>query len=545
MYDQNIDLTNGTVQVNEFLLTQTGTYQEQQLRPYTVKTNTESVNKLAEATRDGTQISSSALSAVAGDIVNYAAQPEAAAGIINGWTSRRFRFMMTVVERPPFAQSSEGITRIYYGYTDACDVSYGNRLDPKMRIYFNSESTFQTCMVQTPAGLRPMVKCLSTNQIISPGGETTNNNLYYPGTDTSRYLVRPADIFEVGSANNTIQMLQKSPEYAGGFDLSYIGSMAVSHGKAYEYASRKDTAPSKYLYNVLASLVDGKKEAESNQGGTTNLDHVYSEARALALRQTGDVFQNQFFNLLRDRCGLMEKGYITLEELNRVFPYTHDQGNVTNYSLDNGRAMRKLNNAQDSNVFTGWSPITQAASLIGQIVPSLMMDGFIRVIGFSATNGLMGTDYGISIDPNATRSVVDGLNMTPYLQEFQRRLGMEVLDQISRRNQIPFSVTVFADLVNDTVVEITINGEQSRYVVPTFTDSLFTPMMTTNMDYSQKLGGDLLYLADQNSTIQPSPYDTQVVAVPNQVHMQTSYNQQIVQPNHNQGNTNDFNTGLL
>lgn len=53
-----------------------------------------------------------------------------------------------------------------------------------------------------------------------------------------------------------------------------------------------------------------------------------------------------------------------------------------------------------------------------------------------------------------------------------------------------------SDLAGDSVITISLDGEAPvRYVAPTFTDSLFSPMVSTQMDAATKVSNDMIAIA--------------------------------------------------
>jgi hypothetical protein len=484
---------NAEVHIVDFILTQTGTYQEQGLRPFETHIEAHHIDELVRNTRGGQNLGVAAVESVAGEIIRPQATVEAPVNIAHGWRSRRFRFLMRVVERHPFAGTAT--QRVYFGYTDQCDASF-NHLDPNMRIYFNSETIVNDFIRQTPNGPVVEAQVIGANQIVSPldmSGDVPANGYYHKPT---AFLIRPEDVFGVGQTQHMAQMMAATGQFPGGFDVTYDARNMVGQGGAYKYSRRRDTAPSRYLSDTLQAYNHAISEARMSEDENlvNDRDLIYGEAQSHAANQ--DIHKNLFFAKLKDGAGFMERGFVTLADLQRICPELNRPG-VLNYSLDDGRSIRQVNFAEQSEQWMGSDRMTLAASTLAQVVPSIMMDNFIRSISFAVTNGRGLGDYAIHLHEHSTRSVVDNLPMIPYLTEFQRRLVTDALNTITHHNQIGFQISMASDLAGDSVIDISLDGEPvRRYVAPTFSDSLFAPIITHRRDLPNLISNDLMFLVE-------------------------------------------------
>lgn len=484
---------NTKTQVELFIMAQTGTYQEQTVRPFKTNYSERIVNMLQDVTRGGERLGVAAVNAIAADVIQPSANIEGYVGIKEGWQSRRFRFIMRVVESHPFTPNEKTI-RIFFGYSDHCDVSHGGLLDPETRIYFNSETTVRDKLVPGVNGMQRQAMVVAANQIITPqyimnAGRTARVN--------NTHMIRPEDVFNIRETTVVSDMAEAQIE--GGIDLSY-DVRALSGVGQFQFSRRRDTSPSRYVADTLGSMQHAVKEAQmlqqGFQGGHSNImgPNLWSEAGAAAANT--NIMSDTFLVKLRDHAGYMEKGYVELRDLIRIFPEVGDFNRVTKYALDDGRSIRKVNFAEHSNHWNGADPTTIAASLIAQVIPAIMMDNFIRNISFAVTNSMIPGQYSMQIQPEMTRSIVDEVNMIPYLQEFERRLYIDALNSITRGGQIPFHISVMSDLAGDSIIDISLDNEPvTRYIAPTFTDSLFSPMVSTYLDAATKVSNDMIAIA--------------------------------------------------
>lgn len=499
---------NTKTAIEAFIMVQTGTYQEQTIRPFQTHVTPHVIDKLAEATHGGRRLGVAAVDGIASQVIQPAANIEGFVGIPEGWTSRRFRFMMRVVETHPFIPNEKTI-RIFFGYTDQCDVSYGNNIDPNMRIYFNSETTIRDKISTGVNGPVRQAIVQASNQIITPAKIRNAGHGQQPNYS---FLIRPEDVFSIKETDISTQMAAQN--VPGGIDQSYNYNAIAGVGQ-FQLSRRRDTSPTRYIADTLGAMQHAVSESEMlnlghDYGGAYNSVHVYGEAAARAANT--QIGSDVFLAKLRDHLGYMEKGYVTFQELVNLFPEAGMMGTTTHVGLDDGRSIRKISQAQDSSHWNGADNTTIAASLLAQVVPAIMMDNFIRTVGFSITNSMMPGQYSFLIHQDVTSSIVSELNMIPYLQEFERRLAVDAINSITRHGQIPFSISMSSDLAGDSIIDISLDGEPiQRYVAPTFTDSLFSPMVSTRQEAVNQVSNDLVYLTSQ---ILPMSADNVNFAVP-------------------------------
>lgn len=491
-------MNRSTITIPQMILVQTGTYQEQALRPFNVQVTEQTVNQLQSITNNGLNLGVSAVQEIASDVVTPAANVEGIVNIEQGWNSRRFRFMMKVNETHPFIPNST-TQRIFFGYTDHCDASI-NHLDPDMRIYFNSETTIAQTVRQTLQGPQAQAMIVGSNQIIAPVDLTSNADNTGMFSRPVSHLIRPEDVFSLGQSNLTAKRLNETGWFGSELTSVVDHRTLVGEGGSFKYSRRMDTSPTRYLSGTLNAYQHAIKENDlSNSQGldlaSADKDILFGEASS-SCRNT-QIHSNAFLALLKERSGYTEKGHVTWRELNYLFPELL-QSQVTSVGMDNGQSIRKINHAGQSEYWTGAGSMAVATSLLAQTIPSIMMDNFFRAISFAVTNGMGPNKYVLEIHPHGTKSLIDNLDMRPYLIEFERRLSVDILNSLSRGNQIPFQISMSSDLSGDSVIDIALGNESTtRFIAPTFADSLNSPVITRNDALPGRISNDMLYLVEQ------------------------------------------------
>lgn len=508
MHAYNLNTSNNTtMRIAMFVLAQTGTYQTQKVRPIDAKITKNAIETLQQATHGGVNLGVGAMQQVASDIICPRAQVEGDVNIQNSWRERRFRGFMKVLEQHPFQATTT--QRIFTIYTDHSDASV-NYLDPQMRIYFNNETIITERIEQSVNGPVKYAMISGSNQIIMPIDPSPQpNNLYSPSVPV--HLLRPEDVFHFGQTKMAIENLQRAGQIAG-VNRQYNFNSLSGHGGSFKYSRRDDTAPTRYLHHQLKAYQEAVVEANNDDGGYCdgdwstfgmgevpqhNTHMLFGNAATHASNQM--IEQNGFLNRLREHAGLTQRGYVTYGDLCKLFPEAAAGiHSVTKYSLDNGQSIRKVNMAEHSNHWNGADPVSVAAAMVAQVVPALLMDNFWRSFSFAVTNGRGFSEYTVDFHEEHCRSIIDGISMIPYFREVERRLKLDLLNSITRCNQIMFTLSVNCDIVGDTIIDISLHGEPpTRFIAPTFADSLYSPLITRDIQNQTNICNSMLYLVDQ------------------------------------------------
>lgn len=509
---------------NGFIAVQTGTYQAQGLRPFKSNTNEAVVNQLRQATHDGLNLGVAAVQEIAADVITPQAMIEAEVKIPYGFTSRRFRLMCRVNESHPFIKGTT-TQRIFFGYSDHCDVALGGKeLPDDMRIYFNSETIIQEEIVPTPHGPQTKARIVGSNQILSPVDMVSGNNGMF--ARPSNFLIRPEDNFNLMQTKAVANKLQTGGLVDVKIDASYDYRSMVGEGGSFKYSQRKNTSPVRYLSSSLSAYQHARAEHNEAMGdsdallfnkGSDPTEQLLGEAASMC--RNSSIQSNTFLGILREHAGFMEKGYVTWARLKQLFPELANPM-VTRFAMDDGRSTRKVSYSEHSQVFSGADHTAIAVSLLSQAIPSIMMDTFFRNVSFAVTNGHGPNDYLFEIHPAGTQSIVQNLDMRQYVQRLEQRIKVDILHNISRGNQIPFKISCSSDLAGETVIDISLgNDPVERYVAPTFADSLFSPVITSNQELSNEIAQGITWLVRNvidGDTNQPAKIDLSRAYIPYQ-----------------------------
>jgi|TARA_B100002019_G_scaffold286201_1_gene296297 hypothetical protein len=479
------------IEIVEFVLIEMGTYQNQYYRPFEINADYNNINALGEATNGGQVLDITNVEQVASNIISPQSKTNGMSQIPNGWATRRFSFVMRVIEKPRFSQTST-VERIFYGYTDVADLSFGkNDLDPNMRLYFNSEMTINTDVRPGPQGVMiPMSRVMSSTQIVSPMDMAGGNAGLF---GDSIYLIRPEDVFLHNHDVSQSQILQQTGVLDGSVERFYDTRGMSTKGGHYKLNRRQDNSPSRYLQRFLSGYDHGIRESrESYDGGIVGDSILTSAAQKV---KNPELHQLDFFEILKMDCGYLEQGFVRYGDLCNVFPTLN---NVAEFTINDGRSVRRLSEATDSAYWNGGNYTSIAVSMLAQVVPSVMMENFIRQINFTVTSGNGYGEYFIDVDKNSLRMMSSNLPdqvVQRSISEFKRRISLDVLNYVTRYNQLFCQIGMVTNLQSESVIDIALDSHNvERYVAPTFSDGLFTPVATNEVDRRNLMCESLGYL---------------------------------------------------
>lgn len=492
------------IRVSELFLIQTGTYQDQYLRPYIVDADANYITQLADDTHGGNVISTKTIENVAGSMVKPSTVTSGLSMIPHGWGMRRFSFLLKVVEDDPITTSSQ-ITRLFYGYTDLADMSHNNNIAPEMKMYFSAETTVITNWRTLDNGATvPHSRVLGSTQIINPMDMARSPDNIMGMPDTT-WLIRPEDTFVVGG-NNIMNQILESSGMVNGKISSVIDQRSLStKGVPYQLNRRLDNSPSRYLTNSFSSYMGAVKEQRSEHededpryASNPGLDRDRLYMDAAARGSVGKIHQISFFDHITRNCGYLERGYIEYGQLVREFENV-DQN--TQVSLDTGQSIRKLSHAQDSAPWNRNDLLGVAVSTIAQTIPAIMMECCLASVRFTVTPGHGYGNYNIIVFDEGTATMFGNLadrDVLGFIEEFKRRLTVDVLNPITHNNQVFLSLGMSTHLMSESVIDIHFaDNNQMRFVAPTFSDNLFPPVATLQEGHRNKVANDLLWIMNE------------------------------------------------
>lgn len=477
----NNDASSRQMRITRMIFTETGTYNDAVNRPYKTDLNPGLLGQLQEVTYGGERFSPQALAGVAGQVLRPSTEAVGAVSIVNGWDTRRLRFMMEVE-----LLSFSGIRNVQFitGYTDYVGVSLqSNAIDPNMRLFLNQSILTRSSMITTPVGLQ--------NQLVVSDADHLLTGQFSPGVRSmasATHLMRPQDVFDFASSN-VFGMREKAAEV---FDLrsTFAGSGGIK-------ASRRSNG-SAPVY--LSKVMESNMIAVSNAGEDHDLSKVWNDA-STTVRESS-MKANQFIAALERQTSFGEQVSVTYGELCRMQPGLDE---IAVVSLNRGLARNDLHFRGSSEHWGGTTNETICATILSNSVPALMSDLMLTNVAFMATNQTIG-NVGMHVQILGANGFAQNLDLTPYLHVFATRLKAEVLTDLTMNNMMDISMTCQFDLLGESVVEISIQGAPPiRYTTPSFADALLAPVISNNHQSLNMLANDITNILDNLSVTHLNP----------------------------------------
>jgi hypothetical protein len=452
------------IRIVGLMMQETGTYNTQYVRPYNTVMDGSTLNVLTERVMNSHdhKINSGMLSGLTSCFIQPQAQPESEVGISNGWTERRIRFLLEI----EFNYHTGGTSTQYIqGYTSHSGVISTGAIDPKMEFYVNSVTQTRKVHRQTPLGVQVFENVVENSHVLASNNWT---NMYAP---TQQRLLRPQDVF----TNISHSHLSGAFEQGVG---NYYDGRSTLRGEA-QKSRRSNGLSSVYA----ASIIDAYATASQLTDFGQNEDQLLQSARGNVVENPAatDPFLSAITNINSRVVGnKFTFGDLQILDQNVV--------NVTNYAVP-GAVQRTT--AHQTGMTASWGGsdrVTQAATILSQSIPAIMMDLMLRTVAFMSTNhDLTGQMRTVMVDAKG----FSNMDITRNCDLFIHRLEKEVINDLTYGNQEAYTVEMRVNLAGETWIKISIgNSGVIDFVTPSFCDNLFVPVLTTNHDTVAQLAGD-------------------------------------------------------
>lgn len=454
-------------------LQETGTYNPQYRRPYVTQVNGWTLNAIVETavSSQQTKLDSTAIGNCAAELLIPSAVPEAEAFMPNGWTTPRMRFSLVL----ECDYSVGGKVKIYIqGYTEYSDLSYSGNFDSNMRFFINSITTTTFMNVPTSYGVAQQETVRDCSHLLV---NQQASNLIDINQNTA-YSMRPQDVF--GTMQHSF--VNDASAFAGN-DLM-VDTRCVLRG-APSKSNRVNTMSSTYM----ADMINGFSSSLQGSNFENTEADVLGRARNTVCEDS--PMKDPFLNAM---MGIMGNNQIsntfTYNDLMRLDPNTNALTFVVRPNHDQIAGIHQFGQTAH---WGGSDRITHAATFISNAVPALMSFYGLSKLTFTATNA--GSQTSIIIV--AIASIAGTGNTQAIYGHLENRISKEICNVISFNGQAFFDVAVSCDIMQDTVIDIAVEGAPStRFVAPTFTDSSFCPVVTNNMTRTTDVARDLNSVMD-------------------------------------------------
>lgn len=454
-----------TLKIVRLVMQETGTYNTQYNRPYTTTMDGGTLNALTDRVMQSPtkRIDSSMLSGLTGCFIKPQANFESEVGIIAGWNERRIRFLLEIE-----CNYATGGSTVQYiqGYTSFAGVSNNASIAPDMVFYVNSVIQTRKTQRYTPLGAQVMENVIENSHVLA-----NNNwqNMYQPG---QQRLLRPQDIF------STMSLSHLPGNYEGNGVGSVFDSRSTLRGEA-QKSRRSNGLPSVYASSIIDSYATS----------TDMLDFAQDEMQLLD-RSRGNVMEaiaatDPFLSALTSIHGKVVNNKFSYSDLQALDP---NVVHVTNFAITGNTQRTNLHSAGLTANWNGSDRVTQAATILSQAVPAIMMDLMINQIVFQSSNyDLTGAMNTVIVSGRS----FSNMDLSRNYELFKQRLEHEILNDLTFNNSESYAIEMRVDLLGETWLSIALGDNASYdFVTPSFCDNLFVPVITSNPENVTQIVGD-------------------------------------------------------
>jgi hypothetical protein len=472
---QNLNSNAGygyaSVEIARIIMQETGTYNTMMRRPFESNLTGAVQNTIVENCEQVGRITPNLLTGVAGQFIRPSATPERPISIVNGWDTRRFKFFMEV---RCVSHMGNTVTQFITGYTDQIGSSVFGSLDPNMEFFINTVNTAKNSVRTTPMGSQNIQSIVDCSHLLYQNDYAGVHGL------NNTFKMRPEDVF-VSMQNAELERAANQYGSGSGDIMDTRTTLTRSPVKA----MRRFNSSPIFVSSLLDSYVQTKRAA---MGGASDLEITDSAAASVA---SARLNQDPFLTTLKSRTD-STGGSFKLRDLLNIDPTVQSRIVVTPMT----QALRAtLPLAGQSQHWQNSDFDTQFATALCQAVPGYMLDNCLQSVKFRATNMEMGG--GITVILVDFGSLLQGIDISPYLGAFSFSIEKTVLADLSHNNMIPFSLEMSCNLMSDSTLNISINGSPfTPFVAPCFCDGLMSPLVTADKSRLNLLAKDIASVVD-------------------------------------------------
>lgn len=475
--------------VNQFIIIPTSTYNPPAMRHYSVDArNSDNIQSLtAEITQGGMNVTPTSMTQLASSIL----VPSSSRGeviIPNGFNERRFRFMMELTHEG-------GAIQYLAGYTDRLEEMNGY-LPPDLQLHFNMSFTIRRSRVRDGNNVTTQDSITDVSQILTaPDMDYATALGGMGGNLDSAVTLRPSDVFTVSEAHLAADALREQSQSQGdsGFKVGRITSAVSEFRTGIRKSQISNVSSARYLSSII-----GAYASSLGDGGEDNAFHSsYDNANQQLAEPTtaSDPFFNQF-SMIGKR--LNDGGQVSWGEIEAVAP------NLTQFAMDSINMSRHatVNSGRNGENFTANTNESIAVVKILNGLSAIMASNLITKLTVYAQSGIpigMGGPMGgnnTAVTQNAFADIQHfySFNKNPHPhvgRTMAQAILFEVLADVSRQFTMDVSLQVTYDLIGDTTVSISLNGEPAvDFTNPNWCSARSSLILSPTQDALQNLSHD-------------------------------------------------------
>ena len=446
--------------ISKIILVETRSYQDAVIRPYNLRMDNDSLNKLEGMLNRGgdaiDRITDVTLAHNLPGVIGLSASPQLA-HIPYGWQTKRLRFMMEVISDRPGGR----LFTYIQGFSNYYDVSLSNHIDPEMILYVNSVTEVQELIL--PTG-EPTYRVLKSYNTFSSGAIVDDqNSLMHSGFK----VVRPMDV--VASLNSLPDLHDESGSIV--FDT-------VSRLNTGDTSWRRNNNPGKYFATTLNSYIDSQN---SSLSASYNYQDMKNNTLSMVAENT--LLSNPFFHHVSNITGEVKPSQFTVGFLNHMDPGLLSDRNRTilikrdNEPVNLSRDYSVLDSDTTENLFQPNIETLRAQEVANSLL-DLTVSNFITELVVSFSNNSTTGEPIITIQD--VQCFISNISEIDFCNQLISYIKMVILPKISNNNELLVEVSARLSLIGDTSIFISFNGQPGvLFRFPSFADSCYAPVIST------------------------------------------------------------------
>jgi hypothetical protein len=465
---------NSQIFVANMLIQETGTFNQLYARPYAAHTTNESLEILSrrlESTMYGdpsSRVMGSLIAGISSGLVMPDASWERRLSIPNGWNERRLRFIMEVHVQAAFN------TQVYYlqGYSDHVGVSATGFIDPQMPFFINSYVRVGRSTDYTNVGM--------TVDRVSEMAQVINGQFHITDAISGQvFTLRPEDLM-VGIQSNYF-----NDAFASSGNPS-VGNMLDTRTRGLPStvrSNRSNSIPSNFIANYISGYRRAAYSAEFGRGD----EDVYT--RTIQDLHEPSPYENPFIRALSQVTGIPNTTTFTMSDLVSIDPDAVSSGRV---SYQPARDVFQLHQTGQTEDWGGTNLKTQLATLLINSVSGLMIDCMLKSIALDTTT--------LTVDGQPYTRIINAqsftnMNLSAHFVRFIERFNSEILPDVTYNGSFAIDAVIMIDLHGQSSIDISVDGDaRIPYAAPSFCDSIFTPVVTTDANRYHDLVNGMEYI---------------------------------------------------
>lgn len=479
---------NFQVEIMALYIQETGTFDDQFQGSYIATAPDQFANNILDAALSAPGgVGGRGLAGIGSSLVDIDTANSRLAVIPNGWGERRFRFMLMTREK---SKTFGGQTFYTYlqGFTDRKDISLQSGiLAPDTAFFINSFVRIAETNVMQPDGSASMQHRIHSQGQLLNGVLTASQN---PGGITK--FTRPVDVYR------NIQVLSDSALMAR--DVTDLRNQNLNNG--YGTNSVLNNYENNTASGFVSRLLTPALRATNQMSHGVGNGNFYTNAAGNAGSMEPTVETFPILTLLQRSTQRPGSPMFTLNELASIDPSVGQRTYVR--TIEASYQGSVANRGRGAN----WNdalPETLLAKKLLSSIPGVLWRNYVGTASFTFTNSIGAGRVETRVEHIKSFTVA-----TPpdAIAAFYDELEEVIARDVSYNHQLMFTVNVNVSVLDDIMLNVSVNGSPARlYIAPCFSSGILNPMYTQDAQGFKHLSNGIYSFTESLLTMKRADSD--------------------------------------